>query len=1134
VRIKSLELNGFKSFVDKTVLRFEAGITAVVGPNGCGKSNVVDAMRWAMGEQSPRRLRGKGMEDIIFGGSDERSQVGMAEVRLTFDNAEGGGPPEFSSYNEIQVARRLYRSGESEYLLNGTECRLKDVLDFFRDTGIGTKGYTIVEQGRIAEIVSARPEDRRILIEEAAGIGKYKARRREAESKIKSTEQNLLRVNDVLTEVRRQIGSIERAARKAARYKRLRETVRVLELSLAVDDRRELLEATEAARQRLTRLRDEVTALETQVAERELAVQTKRLELVERERALNQGTEALLALRTDIKHHEGQIEFGRRERTSLAETAEARREELGALGEQLETQEAEAHQSEEELRILEGAVESEAEVLARAERAAAEAREQVRALESERDTANTELVEVLTSIARSEDRLGALEDRRAQIDTRMRSADAALEVGQSEARSVDQEQQSLEEGLRGLLAERDRLMGLVREGLETQERVTTRERQAAADLAESREKREMSRARLASLREVLERNDDVAEGNRFVLARDEESRRSFGIRGLVRDAMEVDREVERAVEAVLADRAEAIVVDRAEGAVSALEALRSAQAGRGVFVAISDSGPAEGGIVPLGDPLLDRVRPREGFGDLARALLTGVNLVGSLREVLDVYGASNLPATFVTRQGDVLTRDGTVRGGDDAASGGLLGRVGEIRELETEVAELEARVASQESEHQEAEQARVRAVDELENLRNRHHTAALAVANHEKDLERTRERVKSLGETHTGRVAERSELLDESETLELERDSQARSLEQARSDRATRQRDLESLVLRVGSAGREASRLETVATERRVEHAGRADRRDRLRAAFERSAAALAETRAWITRREGEIETAEARREELASTIGRSESALESLLNQEEEARTSNESKREAYESVAEALSQLEDGVRDARGEIAGRRDGVGRAELEAQEAELKLTHLSDSIQEKWGVDLASWTPPQVEPVATSEQPAPESSAAAQGEAVAPEGRRVGARRRPRRPRQRRVGSEAGTGTSRGGRPLPQAAPEPGRREPGRDRGARRAERAHALPRGAEGRPGSDPGVVARRHRAHQSHQPQALPRGVRADQQALLGELSAPVPRRKGQPLAHRERGRARGGHRDPGPASREATTERKPALGW
>ena len=213
MRVKSLQITGFKSFVDKTAFGFRPGVTAIVGPNGCGKSNVVDAIRWAMGEQSPRRLRGKSMEDVIFAGSDARSPVGMSEVVLTFDNGDGNGPPHLAGFSEIQIARRLYRSGESEYLINKAPCRLRDVYDFFRDTGIGTKGYTIVEQGQIASIVSAKPDDRRILIEEAAGISKYKARRREAERKLQGTEQNLVRVTDVLGEIRRQINSIERQAR---------------------------------------------------------------------------------------------------------------------------------------------------------------------------------------------------------------------------------------------------------------------------------------------------------------------------------------------------------------------------------------------------------------------------------------------------------------------------------------------------------------------------------------------------------------------------------------------------------------------------------------------------------------------------------------------------------------------------------------------------------------------------------------------------------------------------------------------------------------------------------------------------------------------------------------------------------
>jgi len=974
VRLKSLELHGFKSFVDRTTVRFQPGITAVVGPNGCGKSNVVDAMRWVMGEQSPRRLRGKGMEDVIFAGSESRAAVGMAEVILTFDNHDGSAPPAFAAYSEIQISRRLYRSGESEYLLNKAPARLRDVHDFFRDTGIGTKGYTIVEQGRIAEIVSAKAEERRALIEEAAGIGKYKARRREAESKIASTEQNLLRVTDVLGEIRRQIGSIERQARKAARYKRLRETLRVLELSLAADDRRDLSQALERAADELSRLRDHLTAGETQVAERELAVQGKRLELTECERVLTQGSEDLLALRSEIKECEGLIDYGRRERESLAELTAARRSELERLREQRVVQQGEQAELADELQRVERAVESEGEALAAAEASVREAREALSALEAERDGANAQLVEVLTAIARAEDRQATVEDRRAELDARMRSADEGLEVGQSEAARIDREQQALEEGLRNLLAERDRLMGLLRSALDNHAKAVLRERRTAEQLRAYREQCEGRRARLESFREMIERREDVAEGTRHLLASDEPSRRRFGLRGLVRDAFEVDREVELAVEAVLAECSEALVVERAEGAVGALAALREAEAGRAVFVTLPSDRADEGGFVPLGEPLAQRVRARPGFEDLARALFRGVNLVDDLAEAVRVYGNGQIPATFVTPVGDVLTREGVVRGGT-AAVGGAIARVREIRDLEHEVAEIEARVESEQREQREAEEALARASDELENLRNRHHTAALAVANHEKDLERTRERVKALGEAHEGRVSERGGLLAELQSLVSERSRLEQSLTTSRQDRGERQRALDALGLRLGSASRELQRLETAATELRVEHSGRAERRDRLRTAHERAAEAIRGTSDWIQRREQEITAAEARREELATSIERARETLELRLRDEEASRAGHDEKREAFERVSSEVGELEEELREQRNRVLECRDAVSQHELRLREVEMKREHLDSSIREKWDVELASWEPPVVDPAEPESSPESDDSA---------------------------------------------------------------------------------------------------------------------------------------------------------------
>ena len=205
MKLKKLELIGFKSFYDKTTFDFSAGVTAIVGPNGCGKSNIVDAIRWVLGEHAPSYLRSKALEDVIFAGSDAAGPLGMAEVTLTFVNDDGNAPPGYESYAEIAITRRTFRDGESEFSINKVPCRLKDIAELFLDTGAGARGYAIIAQGKVGEIVDARPDEMRMIIEEAAGVAKFRVRRKEAERKMESTRQNLARVKDILDEVRRQI-----------------------------------------------------------------------------------------------------------------------------------------------------------------------------------------------------------------------------------------------------------------------------------------------------------------------------------------------------------------------------------------------------------------------------------------------------------------------------------------------------------------------------------------------------------------------------------------------------------------------------------------------------------------------------------------------------------------------------------------------------------------------------------------------------------------------------------------------------------------------------------------------------------------------------------------------------------------
>jgi len=958
LRIKSLQLHGFKSFVDRTVFTFDEGMTAVVGPNGCGKSNVVDAIKWVMGEQSARKLRGKGMEDVIFAGSENRPPIGMAEVTLCFENIDGQAPAAYSAYSEIEIARRLYRSGESEYLMNKQPARLKDVSDFFRDTGIGLRGYTIVEQGKVAEIVSAKPEDRRGLIEEAAGIGKYKARRREAESKMKSTEQNLVRVTDVLGEIRRQISSLERQAKKAARYKRLQETQRVLELSLAADERKALLEKVEGEARSLALLREQSTRLETDLAERELAAQDHRIQLAEAEKAVTGGAEKLYGLRSEIKNLEGRIELARRERDGLEEGSEARREELGQLAENLATAERELLQAKQELEQLERGLEQEQLAIGAAEREVQTAQDALRTHERNRDLKNTAHVELLTSVARLEDRIALRGDRQAAIDQRMRGVDADVEAQQTQVVEAGREQSSLEEGLRNLLAERDRLQEQLRGAMRQHEQSKDSLRVATSAEQQAVTRAQTARARYDSLREVVEGRQDIGSGARHLLESGQEAIARYGLEGLVRELIEADPDVERAVEAVLADRAEAIVVDASGSALAALEALRESGAGRGAFVVRSSAAQIQRGIVPLGEPLLKRVRPRAGSEEVARTLLGEVYLVDSLAQALEHFGPGRLPATFVTRRGDLATPDGVIQGGGDSSASGMLTRAREVRELGVEVGRLDRTATQAHATQQAADAALSRTSEELENLRNRHHTAALAVANHEKDLERSTEKVKRIGEAKQSRVAERSDLLGEQESVEDELVRLQRQVETRSAERETSQREVDALGLQISSASRDLSRRESKVAELRVAYRARDEVRLRLRESATRAEQTERETHGWIDRRNQEIEAARLRREALLVEIETSEAELGTRLEAEEIARVDSDQLRERFEATSARVGEIEERVRRLRSDLNAAREKANQAELALREAEMRLEHQAQSVRERWMVEIAQWQLP--------------------------------------------------------------------------------------------------------------------------------------------------------------------------------
>ena len=337
MRLKALEISGFKSFADKTVLNFTSDVTAIVGPNGCGKSNVVDALRWAMGEQSARYLRGQTMEDVIFNGSERLAPIGMAEVTALLDNSDHSASGDYRHFSEIAVTRRLFRSGESEYSINRAPCRLRDIVDLFLGTGVGNKSYSIIGQGRVEELVNAKPEDRRRIIEEAAGTSGFKSRRQAAERKMERTRQNLLRVNDIVREVERQLHKIELQARKAERYRKLQEQLKDRELRWAAI-RRQGLEREVAGRgAEVDAVEDRLTELTAAVRAREAECERDRVALLELDDGIGSSQERLYQLKLEVKGEEQRIGFFEREERELQDSVRRAEADAVSTGARLET-----------------------------------------------------------------------------------------------------------------------------------------------------------------------------------------------------------------------------------------------------------------------------------------------------------------------------------------------------------------------------------------------------------------------------------------------------------------------------------------------------------------------------------------------------------------------------------------------------------------------------------------------------------------------------------------------------------------------------------------------------------------------------------------------------------------------------
>ncbi|MCE2390027.1 MAG: chromosome segregation protein SMC, partial [Proteobacteria bacterium] len=902
MRIRTLEITGFKSFPERTVLAFDRGISAIVGPNGCGKSNLIDALRWVMGEQNPRQLRGRSMEDMIFSGTERQAAVGMAEVVLSLDNSEGLAPPPYKGFAEIQIARRLYRSGESEYRINKTPCRLRDVVDFFLDTGVGTRGYTIVEQGHIADLVSTRPQDRRTIFEQAAGIGKYRQRRRETEGKLRSTEQNLLRITDVIGELRRQIASLDRQARKANRYKQIKARLRDLELIEAREEHRAETAQFEAAERDIERQRAEGAELDARVGRAEAELEEARRTQLEREKQLQALSERLYSLRTVIQSLESRIDYESRERQGLAAQAAERDDEIARLEQQLVGRGAELTEKIAEMSEVEKLLSADSEALAQREAELRDGSEKLSVVQGRREALQVRLADLGSERATLSSRLESLGERRHELELRLRQSEEALETSTLQVEGLEREEAELELGLHRALAERDDLGRRLSQELREQQQARASHQAGREELEGLRDRLKQAQTQLASLREMGEREAQRASA---LLERLPQEARG-AIDGLLPEVLQVDDGLETAVEAVLGGRLEALLVGDAGAALRLTALLREDSLGRATIVPLGggESGP-EPGPAPLGRPLASFVRARGRRGALVERLLRDAYLVEDLTEAVERFGVGSPPATFVTRAGEVLDRSGAITGGLGAPPGAL-SRAREIRRLEADLPNLERSVRERAERIQEWA-GRVASLEtEIENTRSRRHTVELAVLNLEKDLERMRERGKEALQSAQGYREGRE--LTQSQLQRLEGDDRGirTRLQEIESEQSRALANRDELSAEISSRGRELELLEQRLVQSRVELAQLGGRRDQIRQSREQLQAAVEDDRQWIGRWREEVRTARERAESLERSEQEARQELGERIADEERERSGQTELRSDFESGAERSREYE------------------------------------------------------------------------------------------------------------------------------------------------------------------------------------------------------------------------------------
>lgn len=715
--LKSIEVYGFKSFANKIVFQFENGITGIVGPNGSGKSNVADAVRWVLGEQSAKQLRGAKMEDVIFSGTEMRKPHGSACVAITLDNSDHVLPID---YEEVTVARRVYRSGESEYLINGTPCRLKDINNMFFDTGIGKEGYSIIGQGQVEKILSGKPEERRELFDEAAGIVKYKKNKAATEKALDAERQNLYRVNDILAELEKQIGPLEKQSEIAKRYLLFKEELKQLDVNAFLMDSDRIRASLQENEEKLNIVTDRTEALQTQHDAIKTEYDRLEQELETYNQKIDNGKSQITELRLAVERAEGEIKVYNQKidsvRLSDAHISEQIRRVQDALLKQTEEQRA----YQEKKAVLDEKLDTADDIVEEAKAHSQEIQDEITALEEKIEKNKADIIELMNEnssikgkVARYDALLENINFRKTQINQRYVQFKSD-EMADKEQYEVLQKQ--LQE-LDAQITARQDALSVCDRNLDQNTEETRHNRE---ELAKLRNDHTTARAKAESLRNITERYDGYGNSIRRVM---EQKKHVKGIVGVVADIITVRQQYETAIETALGGSIQNVVTADEHTAKRLIEFLKQNKFGRATFLPLTSirSGQSfshpdalkERGVIGIASTL---VTTQPEYQIVAEHLLGRILVVDTIDHALEIAKKYQYSIRIVTLEGELLTAGGAMTGGAYKNAGNLLGRKRELDEWNMVVDDLNRQIFEAEKKEKELRDTRDNLKEEKETL----------------------------------------------------------------------------------------------------------------------------------------------------------------------------------------------------------------------------------------------------------------------------------------------------------------------------------------------------------------------------------------------------------------------------------